>query len=477
MNTQLVDSHARSEWHAMLHRLIKDGAQRCPRYTSYPPATRLSAEITHPILSSLLENHAASKDPIALYGHIPYCETLCFFCACNREVTRDRKRIIPYLEALHSEVRLHGELFGHRPVGSLHFGGGTPNYMSAEQMEELLKLYHNLYTFESDTEFSVELDPRTCTEEFVKVLGKYHCTRISVGVQDFDCAVQRRVNRIQSFEETDALFNSARKVGISSVGVDLIYGLPLQTAITFERTLERVVQLAPQRIAVYGYAHVASMAPGQAAFKAEELPSVDERLDLFLLAKDYLTTHGFEYLGFDHFVKREDPLWKAYKSETLGRSFMGYHARRGMPVLAAGASAISSFSDLMFQNIRSIKRYEEVMRQQSSCVTGIHVLPIEKGLVKTAQDSAVGSAIEELLAYGSLDLIEFRLQYGATAAVVVSQAHARLRQYEELGLVEQNASSITLTPVGRVFARVVASSFDPAEQHAERGLQPASLII
>ena len=315
----------REEIFSQFQSLVECTGESCPRYTSYPPANRLNFDSSAAFYESRLKSIAATTPTICLYGHIPFCQSLCFFCACNREVTKNHARARNYLDAIKKEISYLGKnYFGKIPVKTIHLGGGTPNFLSASELSELLLEYRSHFNWHIGTEFSVELDPRTTSFDQLGVLANHRCTRISVGVQDFDPIVQKRINRIQSFDDTDILFNKARMLGINNTGVDIIYGLPLQTRQSFQKTLAQVKDLNPDRIAVYGYAHVESFAPGQQSFQKNELPTSEDRLDLLCDAITYLTEHGYHYIGIDHFVKASDPLYKAYTEGALGRSFMGY---------------------------------------------------------------------------------------------------------------------------------------------------------
>jgi oxygen-independent coproporphyrinogen-3 oxidase len=468
--------------HNDLHKLYSDVTacigEFSPRYTSYPPATRLGFENEASVYEDRLRVFAKEEGrTISLYGHIPFCQTLCFFCACNREITKDKNRADKYIHALKKEITLLGEKFlPDSNISTLHLGGGTPNFLSLSQIEDLIRCYKDHFKWNHETEFSIELDPRTTSISQLKLLSELGCGRISVGVQDFDPKVQRRINRVQSFEDTQDLFSKAREFGIKHTGVDIIYGLPLQTRTTFNDTLSKVVTLNPDRIAVYGYAHVTSMAPGQQSFSPEELPSQSLRLDLFCDAISLLTSHGYFYIGIDHFVKSTDPLYKAFKNNELGRSFMGYTSERGVPVVATGASAISLLPDFMVQNIRSIKGYQEFFESPE-----LDTLPFEKGLIKTTLDLAAAEAIEAILTCGSLNCASLRRKFGPVSEIIFEHSYEMLSQFEKLGMLTKESDVITLSKHGQIFGRSIATAFDPYLKSNALGQRlspkPASLII
>ena len=448
----------RAKLHSMFESVIACAGDRAPRYTSYPPANRLHSDNSLESYEIRFQHLANTVPVISLYGHIPFCQSLCFFCACNREVTKNHARSRRYLDAIKNEIELLGsKYFGTIPVRSLHLGGGTPNFLSSDELDELLNHYKQFFHWQADTGFSIELDPRTTTKAQMQTLAVHQCSRISVGVQDFDPRVQKRINRVQSFEQTQKLFYDAKDVGIQRTGVDIIYGLPLQTRETFRRTLASVVKLQPDRIAVYGYAHVVAMAPGQQSFTTAELPTADQRLDLLADAISYFTAHGYYYIGIDHFVKSSDPLYQAYCRGSLGRSFMGYTSERGIPVIATGASSISMFPNLLVQNVRAITKYESAMLDTPKSSLQ---LPIEKGFIKNQLAMASAAAIESLLTVGYLDFRSLRSTYGSAALTVEEYANPKLKEFEERGLILKEAEHVYLTKLGQIFGRAVASCLD-----------------
>jgi oxygen-independent coproporphyrinogen-3 oxidase len=444
-----------------LHHLIKPinscCGNTCPRYTSYPPANKLADNFDRDKFSNIYHQNISNLKELNLYCHIPFCSTLCFFCACNREITKDYSRVQSYLEALKKEILLVSNSVKNIPITALHFGGGTPNYLNPKDLKDLVNHYKENFNFHKQTELSIELDQRTCTDEHIAVLAECGFSRVSIGVQDFNPIVQKKINRIQSFESTVDFFNKLRSAGINNLGIDLIYGLPLQTKESFSITLDKVIDLNPSRIALYGYAHVQQMAPGQKAFEISELPNTDLRLELLSDAISEFCDNDYEFIGIDHFVKKSDPLFQAYKNGTMGRSFMGYTHHRGIPVIACGASSISSFDNLIIQNIRSVKAYQDYFHNLSNEKLSS---PIEKILIKSQIEVAVSEAIESILTVGKLNFNELSRNFKNISADIIEHAIEKLEFFRSLGLLTLTEQGVNLSLSGQIFGRAIASSLD-----------------
>ncbi|MBI5460813.1 MAG: oxygen-independent coproporphyrinogen III oxidase, partial [Gammaproteobacteria bacterium] len=331
-----------------------------PRYTSYPTAVQFTEAFTAARYRELAHASNAGAAPLSLYFHIPFCDTVCFYCACNKVITKNRKRAIPYLEQLFREIALQGALFDrNRPVDQLHWGGGTPTFISHEQMRALMRVTGEHFQLRTDDsgEYSIEVDPREADAETIGLLRDLGFNRLSLGVQDFDPAVQKAVNRIQSEQETWAVMDAARREGFKSVSVDLIYGLPLQTLDGFATTLDKVIAAGPDRLSVFNYAHMPQLFKTQRQIDAAQLPSAEEKLAILGLTIEKLTAAGYLYIGMDHFARPDDELAIAQREGTLYRNFQGYSTHADCDLVALGATAISKVGNSYSQNLKSLDDY------------------------------------------------------------------------------------------------------------------------
>jgi oxygen-independent coproporphyrinogen-3 oxidase len=334
-----------------------------PRYTSYPTAPEWSDDFgSADALDAFRQaDRAARPAPVSLYVHIPFCESLCLYCGCNVVVQKNHAQSSIYLNALTTEIdRLSWEVSPSREVEQLHWGGGTPTWLSPAQIESLFGHIRSRFSFAPDAEISIEVDPRVTTAEHLRTLRRAGFNRVSMGIQDFDPLVQQTVRRIQTFEETRALVEQCRELGFQSLNVDLIYGLPHQTVESFARTLDLIVELSPDRIALFSYAHVPWMKKQQGSF-APYLPQGLEKLKIFSGAVRAFTDAGYRYIGLDHFARPDDELCRAQDDRTLHRNFQGYTTRRGCDLFAAGVSSISSTDDAYIQSWRDLRHYYEAL--------------------------------------------------------------------------------------------------------------------
>lgn len=428
-----------------------------PRYTSYPTAPQFRADFGEPALRRAI--HASNEEPIprslSLYVHVPFCMSPCFYCGCNRVITRDPAQVGRYLERLYREIELVSPLFDRdRVVRQLHFGGGTPNFLAADQMGELLGSLSRHFSFsdEADREFGIEIDPRHADGDYVRELGRLGFNRISVGIQDFDPAVQQAVNRIQGFGQTLAVIEAARGSGFGSVSVDLIYGLPLQTLEGFGRTLEQVVALNPDRVAAYGYAHLPGMFKAQRQIKAADLPDADRRLALFGLALERLTDAGYVYIGMDHFARRDDELARAQRDGTLQRNFQGYSTHGDCDIVGLGVSSIGRIGDTYSQNARDLAGYYAALDAGR--------LPVVRGLALDRDDLVRRALINELMCHGVLDKHAFGVRHHMDFDDYFVRERQHLAPLVADGLVVEDSARIEVTPRGRLLVRNIAMCFD-----------------
>ena len=426
-----------------------------PRYTSYPTADRFTEQFTAEHLANALLGRFDEQppQPLSLYVHVPFCNTICYYCACNKVITKNHKRSAKYIDHVGKEVGIVSAMVNAAsPVRQLHWGGGTPTFLSAEEMTLLMRMLRDNFAFADDAECSIEIDPRKVTAATIALLADLGFNRISLGVQDFGTEVQRAVNRIQSEAETRAVIDAARENGFRSLNVDLIYGLPRQTVAGFAVTLEKVLAADPDRIALYSYAHVPHLFKPQRQIREAELPSAEQKLAILALAIDKLTDAGYVYIGMDHFAKSDDELTLAQRAGKLHRNFQGYSTHADCDLLAFGISAIGKLGRTYSQNVRTLDDYYDRL--------DANALPCFRGWKLTADDVLRRDVIQALMcqftvdfaAIGSAHRISFGDYFGA-----------ELDELEGLaadGLVEIASGRITVTPRGRLLVRTVAMVFD-----------------
>jgi oxygen-independent coproporphyrinogen-3 oxidase len=425
-----------------------------PRYTSYPPAPHWDL-VNNGLLVSALRRSGA---PLSIYVHIPFCEQLCWYCACNVIVSKNHKAASSYIEDVIAEMDLVKEAHN-RLVTQMHWGGGTPTYLEPHQIDELFNAIVTRFMVPAEgAEISVEVDPRVTTLAHLQTLRSLGFNRLSIGIQDFDRAVQFAVHRIERFEHTRKLFDEARELGFEGISADLIYGLPMQTRSSFQKTLDLMVDLSPDRVAVFSYAHVPSLKRQQKSLE-KHLPSESEKLQLFLDAIQKFTSAGYEHIGMDHFARPSDPLVKARNNGTLHRNFQGYTTHSETDLVGFGVSAISHVGNTFTQNFRDLSSYEDAIRSDR--------LPTFRGYVQSNDDIIRGTVIEECLCNETIskDIIERR--FGIVFDDYFKAELARLIHLESDGLIEGRAlRTIRVTPTGRVFSRAIAKIFDTFESAA-----------
>ncbi|MEP7185965.1 MAG: oxygen-independent coproporphyrinogen III oxidase [Rhodanobacter sp.] len=428
-----------------------------PRYTSYPTAPQFKPEFDEAALRGVIRasNEEPIPRPLSLYVHVPFCMSPCFYCGCNRVITRDVTQADRYLERLYREIELIAPLFDRdRPVRQLHFGGGTPNFLDTARMGELLESLarHFSFSHEADREYGIEIDPRFADGDYIRNLGDLGFNRISVGIQDFDPLVQEAVNRVQSFEQTRDVLEAARASSFRSASVDLIYGLPCQSVEGFSRTLDQVVELNPDRVAVYGYAHLPEMFKPQRQIAEADLPDAATRLALFGVAVAQLSAAGYVYVGMDHFAKSSDELVLAQRAGTLQRNFQGYSTHGDCDIVGLGVSAIGRIGDSYSQNSRDLIGYYAALDAGR--------LPVVRGMELDEDDLIRRDLINELMCHGVID----KRRFGAHHRLVFDEYFVRERQrlvpLQDDGLVLESPSEIRVTSRGRLLLRIIAMCFD-----------------
>ncbi|WP_371766700.1 oxygen-independent coproporphyrinogen III oxidase [Massilia sp.] len=431
--------------------LIARMTQRGPRYTSYPTVDRFTPAF------GAGEFAAAARPgrPLSLYVHIPFCESLCYYCACNKIITRDHGKAVKYLGYLLREIDMQAALFADGAVvEQLHFGGGTPTYLSDAQMGDLLGHLRSRYTFASDDvgEFSIEIDPRTVDAARIRTLRRQGFNRLSLGVQDFDEDVQRAVNRIQPEALTRAAIAAAREAGFRSISIDLIYGLPLQDVTTMAATLDKVVAAAPDRISVYNYAHMPQLFKSQKLIRDEDLPDGATKLAMLGLCIERLGAAGYVYIGMDHFARPDDELARAQRDGTLHRNFQGYSTHADIDMVACGVSAISAVNGTYAQNEKSLDPYYARIDRGE--------LPVARGLALSGDDRLRREVIQKLMCDFALDLRDLAARWKVDVAERFAPELARLADLARDGLLAVTPDRIDVTPKGRLLVRNICMVFD-----------------
>jgi oxygen-independent coproporphyrinogen-3 oxidase len=435
--------------------LIRKYDSSGPRYTSYPTADRFHERFTAADYVDAIHarNHASATQPLSLYVHLPFCNTICFYCACNKVITKDHGRSAKYIRYLGREIGMVGGLIEGAPkVEQLHWGGGTPTFLARDEMATLMAMLRGAFDFSPAAEISIEVDPRKVEADTIAFLGAQGFNRISVGIQDFDPAVQKAVNRIQSEEETLTVIDAARANGFVSVNADLIYGLPKQTVEGFSRTLDKVIAVAPDRIALYRYAHVPHLFKPQRRIDLADVPSPEASLAILALAIEKLGAAGYTYIGMDHFAKPTDELALAQRERKLHRNFQGYSTKPDCDMLAFGISAIGKVGASYVANVKTLDEYYERLDAQT--------LPVKRGVALTDDDLVRRDAIQRLMCDFDLDFAAFGAKHGIRFTEYFAPELAALAPLADDGLLDMNAERIVVTPRGRLLVRIVAMQFD-----------------
>jgi oxygen-independent coproporphyrinogen-3 oxidase len=438
--------------------LIKRYDGRGPRYTSYPTAVQFHDGFGEEDYTrfALASNAAAPEGhPLSIYVHVPFCHSLCYYCGCHKIITRHQHSADPYVEHLVEEMRLQGRLFDpRRRVDQLHFGGGTPTFLNDAQFTKVMEgLFNNFGLHHGeDREYSIEIDPRSVDENTIPRLAELGFNRLSLGIQDFDPEVQQAVNRLQDEEWTLFLIRQAREHGFRGVSVDLIYGLPKQTADSFTHTLESVVQAKPDRIAAYSYAHLPEMFRAQRLIRNEDMPSAAEKLALLTRTVEFLTGRGYEYIGMDHFALPEDDLVKARNNGTLHRNFQGYSTHAELDLVGLGVSAIGKVGNSYSQSIKLRHDYYDA-------IDAGHI-PVLRGVELTPDDVLRREVIHALMCGGVADMRQIETRHGIVFPEYFARELEEMHKLAQDELVEIDEDTIRVTPKGRFLLRPIAMPFD-----------------
>jgi len=424
-----------------------------PRYTSYPTADRFHAGVGASQYVDALAARSDETRPLSLYVHLPFCNTVCYYCACTKIITANRGRSAKYVRYLGREIALVSSLLeGERSVSQLHWGGGTPTFLAHAEMADLMRMLRDAFPFAADTEASIEIDPRKVDTGTIAFLRELGFNRVSFGIQDFDPAVQRAVNRIQSEEETRSVVTAARASGFASVNTDLIYGLPLQTVEGFAITLDKVIDIAPDRIALYGYAHVPHLFKAQRQIVADELPAADTKLAILATAIEKLTRAGYVYIGMDHFARPGDELAIALREGRLHRNFQGYSTRADCDLVAFGMSAIGKVGPTYVQNVKTLDAYYGALDAGR--------LPVFRGFALGDDDVLRREIIQALMCEFRLDVERLESRHGFRFAERFAPELAGLAPLAADGLLTMSSSRIDVTARGRMLVRAIAMVFD-----------------
>lgn len=428
-----------------------------PRYTSYPTAPQFSTSVSKmELIGKMLE---PSSLPLSLYFHIPFCAHLCYYCACNKIVTKQYDKGVEYVELLGEELRLRSLMVdGSRPVDQLHFGGGTPTFLSEDSLKQLFKHINEHFTLITDgsQDYSIEIDPREVNRSKIETLSDLGFNRVSLGIQDFNEDVQKAIHRTQSLELVTEVVTDLREVGFQSVNFDLIYGLPKQTVAGFDETLDQVIELSPDRISVFNYAHLPQRFAPQKRILDEDLPTPDQKLALLKHTIEKLTGAGYVYIGMDHFAKPTDSLTKAQQEGNLQRNFQGYTTHADTDLLAFGVSAISQLDGTYFQNHTDLALYQNCIENGQ--------LAIMKGYISDQDDRIRHAVIMQLLCNNYLNSRDIELAFSIRFMDYFAQELDRLKNLEEDGVInvyyDKNDITIKITEAGRLLVRCVCMTFD-----------------
>jgi oxygen-independent coproporphyrinogen III oxidase len=424
-----------------------------PRYTSYPTAPVWQDNFGPDDLERYDATADAARTPISLYMHLPFCESLCLFCACNVVITKDHSVAPPYIEILEREIEHVSHFVSRqRPVVQFHWGGGTPTYLAPEQMEGLFRFTAERFTFSPDAEIGIEIDPRVTTHEHLATLRRLGFNRLSMGIQDFHPEVQEAIHRVQPLDMTRGLIEEARRLGFDSINVDLIYGLPLQTAERFAHTVEQVVAISPDRVAMFSYAHVPWLRKQQGAL-ATRLPEGMEKFHIFRAGLEGFLNAGYQYIGMDHFARPTDELAVAQRERTLHRNFQGYTTKAGADLYGMGVSAISSVGSCYAQNDRDVASYRTRIEQRG--------LATMRGYRLTEEDLLRRAVINRILCHGELHQNEIEQEFAINFNRTFAAEIERLAPFVSDGLLEINGDVLRATLLGRIFIRNIAMVFDP----------------
>ncbi len=435
--------------------LIKKYEKSGPRYTSYPTAVQFHDQFGEADYKKWAEKTNGSNNPLSLYFHIPFCDTVCFYCGCNKVVTKDRTKTSPYLERVYKELELQSKLFdSDRIVDQLHWGGGTPTFISHDEMRALMAKTRECFKLHDDDEgeYSIEIDPREVKHDTIALLRELGFNRMSLGVQDFEERVQIAVNRIQPKKITLATLEAAKREGFKSVSIDLIYGLPFQSTETFTRTLDGVIELQPDRLSVFNYAHLPELFKPQRRINEVDLPVPQEKLEILQMTIERLTNAGYVYIGMDHFAKPDDELAIAQRSGTLYRNFQGYSTHADCDLIGIGSTSIGQVGDCYAQNIKELDNYYETIDSGH--------LPVFRGVELDEDDKLRREVITQLICHFTLEKAKIENDWSIKFDEYFATELSELAEIEKDGLLKLSAGRIDVQPTGKLLIRNICMVFD-----------------
>lgn len=441
--------------------LIRAYDKSGPRYTSYPTAVQFHEGFSEKDYKAWaqktneLSQQQKKPTPLSLYFHIPFCDTVCFYCGCNKVATKDRSRAAPYLQRVHREIAMQSELFdANRPVDQLHWGGGTPTFISHDEMRELMRVTAQHFSMRTDDsgEYSIEIDPREVQDDTLALLRELGFNRLSLGVQDFDPKVQKAVNRIQSEEKTFKVLTTAREQGYKSISVDLIYGLPFQTVESFSQTVDKVIAVSPDRLSVFNYAHLPAMFKPQRRINEADLPLPAEKLEILRTTMEKLNKNGYEFIGMDHFAKPDDELAIAQANGTLYRNFQGYSTHADCDLIAMGVTSIGKVGNSYAQNVKTLDEYYQKIDAGN--------LAIFRGIELSGDDVLRREIITQLICHFKLDFNEIESRFDIDFRKYFAPELKELAAMESDGLLQITGNVLQVLPVGRLLIRNVCMVFD-----------------
>lgn len=435
--------------------LIRNYDLAGPRYTSYPTAPQFSTDFTEAELSDAIARSNHTAEPLSLYFHIPFCDTVCYYCACNKIITANKKRAAPYLDRIYREMEMQSKAFdASRPVNQLHWGGGTPTYISDAEKRDLMRETRKRFNLlDNDSgEYSIEIHPGRMSVDTIAVLREIGFNRLSIGVQDFDPVVQKAVNRFNSVAEVRALMDASKRENFHSVSMDLIYGLPHQSLATIAVTLDQIIELSPDRLSLFNYAHMPKLFKTQTQIDERALPEPQEKLHMLQYAIETLCVAGYVYIGMDHFAKPEDALSIAQKQGLLQRNFQGYATHRNCDLLAFGVSSISSIDNIYVQNHKNIDDYNKAIDKGT--------LAIAKGFSLNKDDRLRQKVINQLICHFELEFSSIEQEFDITFSDYFRPELEELQAMAEDGLIELDTDGMLVRDQGRLLVRRICMVFD-----------------
>jgi oxygen-independent coproporphyrinogen-3 oxidase len=435
-----------------------------PRYTSYPTALALNTDFDQAHIQTAISN---SPDELSLYLHIPFCHKLCYYCGCNKVITRHQHKADTYLEALAKEMAMYAPKLATKRINQLHLGGGTPTFLTETQLSLLMSLLHANFTITDDAEISIEIDPRSCSDDKLRHLRTLGFNRVSYGVQDLDEKVQIAINRVQDTDLIRHQVQLSRELGFSSINLDLIYGLPFQQPASFAETVDEIIKLNPHRISLFSYAHIPERFAAQRKIDNSSLPDAPLKLELMQLAINRFVAAGYQFIGMDHFARPDDALAKAQQAGKLQRNFQGYTTAGQDALIGLGVSSISQVSGVLWQNSKDLPEYYAAIQAG--------ILPVERGFSLNSDDKLRAALISQLICHFTLDVEAFSQQWRIDDFwQYFTEALNRLQPFIDDGLVTADAERIMVTNAGRLWVRSICACFDA---YLTQGQQRYSKVV